>query len=304
MRDWKRYERGLHHVGPHWVRFFGDGFVGTAFEKPNAEGRFAWYVADSQQPGAKTFRQGLAPSIGEARLSADAAVLNRKRGRVAAVEGEFTTSTDRNRRRVDRLLASETLARKLTDDLATYHQELVAAGDAGTADRIALSLRRAALSGLSDYMRRTATFRARLGPRMASPEEMQRDEEAVLQIADELDALADDPAANVSTFETAANRLRQMGAFPDADLHSAAVQSFLLKAATCRRAVGRDSGIAGNHEGDSAPDLRTGKALSFQWLNFGTKFLSYALGGCWHPPPMPRFDGRRGSHETWIECRL
>jgi hypothetical protein len=231
MKDWKRYPRGLHHVGPHWVRFFGDGLVGTAFEEPNAEGRFAWYVADSQQPGAKIVWQGLAPNIGEARLSADAAVLDRKRGRVATVKGEFTTSTDRNRRRVDRLLASETLARRLTEDLATYHQELVAAGDAGTADRIALSLRRAALSGLADYMRRTTTFRARSGPKMAPPEEMQKGEEAVLRIADELDALADDPAADISTFEMAANKLRQMGAFPDSELHSAVVQSFLFKAA-------------------------------------------------------------------------
>jgi hypothetical protein len=230
MKDWKRHERGLHHIGPHWVRFFGDSFVGTAFEEPNAEGRFAWYVADNQQPGAKTFRQGLAASIGEAKLSADAAVLDRKRGRVAAVEGELTTSTDRNRRRVDRLLASETLARKLTDELATYHWELVAAGDVRAADRIALSLRRAALSGLSDYMRRTATFRARSGPRMASPEEMQADEAAVLQIADELDALADEPTADAGTFETATNKLRQMGAFPDSELYSAVVQSFLLKA--------------------------------------------------------------------------
>ena len=68
MKDWKRYERNLHYVGPHWIRFFGDGLVGTAFEEPNAEGRFAWFVADSQRPGAKTFRQGLAPSIGEAKL--------------------------------------------------------------------------------------------------------------------------------------------------------------------------------------------------------------------------------------------
>jgi hypothetical protein len=134
MRGWKRYEKGLHHVGPHWIRFFGDGLIGTVFEEPNAEGRFAWYVADSQQPGAKTFRQGLAPSIDEAKFSADAAVLDRKRGRVAAVEGELTTSTDRNRRRVDRLLASESLARGLIADLATYHQELVATGDVKTAD--------------------------------------------------------------------------------------------------------------------------------------------------------------------------
>jgi hypothetical protein len=231
MKDWKRYEKGLHHVGPHWIRFFGDGLVGTVFEEPNAEGRFAWYVAYRQQPGAKTFRQGLAPSIDEAKFSADAAVLDRKRGRVAAVEGEFTTSTDRNRRRVDRLLASESLGRGLIEDLATYHQELVATGDVRTADRIALSLRRAALGGLSDYMRRTATFRVRSGSRMASPEEMQADEETVLRISDELDALADDPTADADTFETVTNKLRKMGAFPDSELYSAVVQSFLLKAA-------------------------------------------------------------------------
>jgi hypothetical protein len=226
MRGWKRYAKGLHHVGPHWIRFFGDGLIGTVFEEPNAEGRFAWYVADSQQPGAKTFRQGLAPSIHEAKLSADAAVLNRKRGRVAAVEGELTTSTDRNRRRVDRLLACESLARGLIEDLITYHRELVASSDMKTADRIALALRRAALGGLSDYMRRTARFRARSGSRMASPEEMQADEETVLRIADELDALADDPTADVNTIEAVANKLRKVGAFPDSELYSAVVESF------------------------------------------------------------------------------
>jgi hypothetical protein len=229
MKDWKRHENGLHHVGPHWIRFFGEGLVGTVFEERNAERRFAWYVTDSQQPGAKTFRQGLAPSVAEAKFCADTAVLDRKRGRVAAVEGELTTSTDRNRRLVDRLLASESLARGLIEDLASYHQELVAAGDVKTADRIALSLRRAALSGLSDYMRRTATFRARSGSRMASPEEIQADEQAVLRISDELDALADNPTADADTFETVANKLRKTGAFPDSELYSAALKSFLLK---------------------------------------------------------------------------
>jgi len=231
VKGWKRYQKGRHHVGPHWIRFFGDGLIGTVFEEPNAERRFAWYVADSQRPGTKTFRQGLGPSIDEAKFSADAAVLDRKRGRVAAVEGELTTSTDRNRRRVNRLLASESLARGLIEDLATYHQELVASGDVKTADRIALSLRRAALGGLSDYMRRTATFRVRSGSKLASPEEVRADEEAVLKIAHELDTLADNPTADFDTFETVTNKLRKMGAFPDSELYSAVMQSFLLTAA-------------------------------------------------------------------------
>ncbi|MCW0236035.1 MAG: hypothetical protein OJJ21_20730 [Ferrovibrio sp.] len=232
MKDWKRYENGLHHVGPHWVRFFGDNLIGTAFEQPNPEGRFAWYVADSQQVGAKTFRQGLSSSVQEAKLSADAAVLDRKRGRSAAVEGELTTSTDRNRRRVDRLLASELLARRLIGDLRRYHQELVVTGDIQTADRIAHSLRQAAVGGLSDYIRRTATFRVRSGSRMPSAEEMQADEEAVLKIADELDALAHESPPNIDKFEKTTNELRRLGVFPDSELYSAVVQSFMLKAVT------------------------------------------------------------------------
>lgn len=229
MDGWKHYARGLHHVGPHWVRFFGDGFVGTAFEEKNAEGRFAWYVTDSQQPGAKTFRQGLAQSVDEAKLSADAAVLDRRRGRGAGIEGEYATSTDRNRRRVDRLLATEASARKLIKELAIYHHELAATGDVDTADRIALLLRRAALGALSDYMRRTAAFRARSGPNMATPQEMQTGEDAVLKIADELDTLANDPAGDADAFQRATNKLRQLGAFPDSELNSAVTQSFYLK---------------------------------------------------------------------------
>jgi hypothetical protein len=229
MKDWKRLEKGLHHVGPHWMRFFGDGFVGTVFEEPNSEGRFAWYVADSQRAGAKTFRQGLASSIIEAKASVDTAVLDRQRGRTAAIIGELTTSTERNRRRIDRLLASETLARELIEDLATYHQELFMAGDIKTANRIALSLRRAALGGLSDYMRRTVAFRVRSGPRMVSPEEMQADEDLVLSIADELDSLADAPTADFNNLEKLTNKLRKLGAFPDAELYSAVVQSFMLQ---------------------------------------------------------------------------
>jgi hypothetical protein len=230
VKDWKRYTKGLYHVGPHWVRFFGDGFSGTAFEEPNAEGRFAWYVADSQNTGVKTFRQGLAASVDEAKFAADAAVLDRKRGRSFAVDGELTTSTERNRRRVDRLLAAESSARTLTRELSEYHHELFASGDTKTADRIARSLRRAALAGLSDYMRRTAQFRARSGEKLATLEERETDEEAVKRIADELDALAEDPTADYEKFETAANKLRKLGAFPDSELHSAVAQSFLLKA--------------------------------------------------------------------------
>jgi hypothetical protein len=232
VKDWKRYDKGLHHVGPHWIRFFGDGLVGTVFEQPNAEGRFAWYVADSQQAGAKTFRQGLSLSVNDAKLSVDAAVLDRKRGRSAAVEGELTTSTDRNRRRVDRLLASEALARTLVDDLRRHHQELATAGDIKAADRIAQSLRRAALSGLSDYMRRTAKFRVRSGSRIPTPEEMRADENAVLDIADELDALGNDPDADIGTFEEITNKLRRLGTFPDSELYAAVVQGFALRVAT------------------------------------------------------------------------
>lgn len=232
MKDWKRYAKGLHHVGPHWVRFFGDNLIGTVFEQPNAEGRFAWYVADSKQVGAKTFRQGLSPSINEAKLSVDAAVLERKRGRSAAVEGQLTTSTDRNRQRVDRLLASESLARKLIENFRAHHQELVVAGDAKNASRIAQSMRQAAIVGLADYTRRTATFRVRSGSRIPSLEEMQSDEEAVLKIADELDALATASAANIDTFEKIANKLRRLGLFPDSELYSAAIHSFIMEAAS------------------------------------------------------------------------
>jgi L-rhamnose isomerase len=44
---------------------------------------------------------------------------------------------------------------------------------------------------------------------MSSPEEMRTDVEAVLRIADELDALADDPTAGVRTFEKVTNKLRK-----------------------------------------------------------------------------------------------
>lgn len=229
MKDWNRHEKGLHDVGPHWIRFFGDSLIGTVFERPNPEGRFAWYVADSQKAGAKTFRQGLSPSPSEAKLAVDAAVLERKRGRSAAVDGE-TTSTDRNRRRVDRLLATESSARTLIHDLMAHHQELCATGDASGANRIALWLRRAALSGLSDYMRRTAMFRVRSGSRMSSPDEMRAHEEAVLGLANELDSLAGDPNASVDDFEKITMKLRSLGAFPDSELYFAATQSFYLKA--------------------------------------------------------------------------
>jgi hypothetical protein len=229
MSDWRRLERGLHHLGPLWLRVFGDDLIGTIFEEKTAEGRFAWYVADNQQPGAKTFRQGLAPSIDEAKIIADAAVLDRKRGRVFTTEGELTTSTDRNRRRIDRLLATESLARRLVADLANYHQELVAIRDTKTANRIVLSLRRAALNGLSDYMRRTVEFRARSGAQMASPEEKRADEQAALKIIDELAAFADDPIADFGKVEMAINKLRSTGRFPESELYSAVTQSFLLK---------------------------------------------------------------------------
>lgn len=229
MRDWKRYQKGLHHVGPHWVRIFGDNLVGTVFEQPNAEGRVAWYVADSQQAGAKTFRQGLSPSVNEAKLSVDAAVLERKRGRSAAVEGKLTTSTDRNRQRVDRLLASESLARNLIMNFRAHHQELVMAGDTKNANRIAQSMRQAALVGLADYIRRTATFRVRSGPNIPSPKEMQSDEEAVLKIADELDALATASVGDIDTFEKITNKLRRLGVFPDSELYSAVAHSFMMQ---------------------------------------------------------------------------
>lgn len=228
MDGWQRHNKGLYHDGPFWVRFYGDNFVGTVFEEPNAQGNVAWYVSGGQQPGAKVRGQGVAPGVEDAKFAADATVLDRKRGRIAIVDGEIT-STDRNRRRLDRLLASETLARKLTEDLATFHRELVATGDFKTADRIAISLRRAALSGLADYMRRTATTRVRSGPRMLSPEEMKAGEEAVLKVADELDVLVEDSSVTLNIFETITNELRRLGAFPDSELYFAVVQSFLLK---------------------------------------------------------------------------
>jgi hypothetical protein len=227
MDGWKRYEKGLHYVGPHWIRFYGDGFTGTAFEEATIDGRYTWCVTDREQPAMKTFHQGIAVSVEEAKLAADAAVLDRKRGRSSSVVGEVATSTDRNRRRIDRLLASEHLARRLVEDLAKYHQELVVAGNAVAAERIALSLRRAALAALSDYMRRTASIRGR-GIGVSSSLDMEAYEKAVLQIADEIEVLAEKAGATYGDVEALGHRLRQMGAFPDSELYSAAVQSFLF----------------------------------------------------------------------------
>jgi hypothetical protein len=115
-------------------------------------------------------------------------------------------------------LAVESASRAITPDTVHCFAEVARRGMSGSD------------GGYRRNMRRAAMFRVRSGPRMASLEETEADEETVSKIADELDALADDPTANVDTVERVTNKLRKMGAFPT-QLYSAAVQSFLLEAA-------------------------------------------------------------------------
>lgn len=234
MGDWKRHERGLHHVGPYWFRFFEDGLTGTVFCQPNAEGRFAWYVTDrdSGPNTPKAFQPGLASTIDEAKFLANSAVIDKKRGRIPVVHGELMTSTDRNRRRNDRFLSIENQSRDLVNELYNYGKILESDGKIEECNRIRQLLRRYALIGISDYARRAARSRVRSGSRLPSPEEAQAYEQAVSTIADELDALVDDPAADLDAFEKVANKLRQMGNFPDQEFYSAVVRSFESQVAT------------------------------------------------------------------------
>ena len=81
MNGWERHQRVPYLKEGFWRGDFGDGLTAVVFETPEDDGLVPWYVADSEQTGAKTVRQGRSANIEEAKRAAEAAVSDRKRQR-------------------------------------------------------------------------------------------------------------------------------------------------------------------------------------------------------------------------------
>jgi len=154
----------------------------------------------------------------------------RQRGRPAIGEAPMS-STERNRARMNRLLAIEEAWREQMDRAQREHAELVAAGQRETAIYIAKSLRETALRAMSAYLRRAAEFKVWSGPQVPTDDEREVHRRRIELLADSLEQLVVDPFASLDKFEAIRHDIQRVGAYADQSLVSAVVQAFLLRPA-------------------------------------------------------------------------
>ncbi len=215
---------------PHYQRVFGDGRVATVTYDLTTGGNIAWHL-DAPRPDRGLVRvdSGAAGSIEEAEELAEEAHHNdvHKLGRRPSGEAALS-STERNRLRMARLLATARAEADRTRKLAELHRDLVMGGQVEAAARLGEVVRSTAMSAVASYTRRNKSFFATNGRALLHPPERAERERHIEALADRLDALAADAAAGVGQFESVLQDLHKVGFYPDGELVSAVAQGFCL----------------------------------------------------------------------------
>lgn len=232
MHDWQHRAGTYLESGasPHYQRAFGDGRVATITYDSGTKGNIAWHLyAPRPDRGLVRVDSGRATSIDEAKELAEQAHHDdvHKLGRRPAGEAALS-STERNRLRMARLLATARAEADRTRKLAELHRDLVANGQVEAAGRLGHVVRSTAMGAVASYTRRNKSFFAINGRASPSPPERAERERRIEALADGLDALAKDEAANLGQFEGILHDLHKLGFFPDGELVSAVAQGFCL----------------------------------------------------------------------------
>jgi hypothetical protein len=141
-----------------------------------------------------------------------------------------TTNTERSKRRMDRLMATEAAAEDLRQRLIGLRHDLTAAGLSDWAGRVEDIARATTLKAVAEYTRRNSEFFARRGPKMLSPDETSQRRQRITELADGIDMLAavlGREPVTYQQFEEILGELQKVGFYPEGSLVSAVAEAFV-----------------------------------------------------------------------------
>jgi hypothetical protein len=136
------------------------------------------------------------------------------------------TSTERSKRRIERLAAREIAEGAMRNGLEKLHGELVAAGVPDRPGELAKILQTTALKAVAEYTRGMSMFFVQRGPKLFNPEEKTNHEKLIIELADRIDSLAIADNASYEQFDKILRQLHTLGFFPDHLLVSDVARAF------------------------------------------------------------------------------
>jgi hypothetical protein len=138
------------------------------------------------------------------------------------------TSTERSKRRIERLTAREVAEGTMRDGLEKLHGELVTAGVPDRAGDVANILQTTALKAVAEYTRRMAMFFAQSGPKSFNSEEKSAHEKRIIDLSVKIDSLAITDNSSYEQFDEILQQLHALGFFPDNSLVSDVARAFYV----------------------------------------------------------------------------
>lgn len=155
-----------------------------------------------------------------------------RRGR-PPIANRALTSTERNKRRIERLAAREIAEGAMRGGLEKLHGELTAAGVPDQASDLARILRTTALKAVAEYTRRMSMFFVQTGPSSFSLEEKSAHETQINDLADKIDSRAGANNSSYEQFDQILRQLHTLGFFPDNALVSDVARAFFGGKSIC-----------------------------------------------------------------------
>jgi hypothetical protein len=138
------------------------------------------------------------------------------------------TSTERSKRRIERLAAREIAEGAMRNGLEKLYGELFAAGVSDRAGDLAKILQATALKAVAGYTRGMSMFFVQSGLKSFNPEEKTNHEKRIIELADKIDSLAIADDASYEQFEKILQQLHTLGFFPDNSLVSDVARAFYV----------------------------------------------------------------------------
>lgn len=128
------------------------------------------------------------------------------------------TSTDRSKRRFERLAARELSEGEMREGFAKLRDELAAAGVPDRAREVAHILQTTALRAVAEYTRRMSMYFVQNGPASINPEEKSAHEQHIIDLANKIELLALAENSSYEQFDEILRQLHALGFFPENSL--------------------------------------------------------------------------------------
>jgi hypothetical protein len=218
-------------LGPNWRLTVGKA-VPKSSNRPRSRVRWSIQGRNAATGGFIDIEGGDCSSVEDGQAAAEAAYhrLQPRRGRPPKGDRP-TTSTERSKQRMDRLIATAVAAGKQELQLGELGQDLAAVDLRDWAERLTEIKRVSALTAAAEYVRRNSAFFVAAGSGTPTPEEITRHRQRIEAPADKIDMLASrvgrEPV-EYREFEQLLDELRDAGFYLDTPLVSSVARAFTI----------------------------------------------------------------------------